>query len=102
MPKGRTRKREAAKSDGSRPRETQVSTTRTRAQAATLRSPSGGRQRVHNLWMSAMVALGCWGFAITFVFMTNDPNRYLFGGMAALLALMWSVNFVRKWQQRRQ
>jgi hypothetical protein len=55
--------------------------------------------------MAAFVALGCWGFAFTFLFLTNDPNRHLFGGMAALLALMWSVNFVmrlRKWQQKRR
>jgi hypothetical protein len=68
-----------------------------------MKRPTGGRQGLRNLWTSALVAIGCWGFAITFVFMTNDENRYLFGGMAAVLALMWSVNFVvrlRKWQQR--
>ncbi len=57
-----------------------------------------------NLAMIAMVALGCWGFAFTYLFLTTDPNRYLFGGMATIMALMWSVYFgvrLRKWQQKR-
>jgi hypothetical protein len=54
--------------------------------------------------MSAMVAIGCLGFAFTFIVFSNDPNRYIFGGMAALMAVMWFVSFgmrLRKWQQKR-
>jgi hypothetical protein len=64
---------------------------------------SGMREGIFGLAMSAMVALGCWGFAYSFAFL-NDPNRYLFVGMAALIALMWSVSFfvrLRRWQRRR-
>ncbi|MBA2391995.1 MAG: hypothetical protein H0V70_04540 [Ktedonobacteraceae bacterium] len=43
--------------------------------------------------MPGMVALGCWGMAFTFTVFSTDPNRLLFGGMAALMALMWSVSF---------
>ncbi|MBE3561887.1 MAG: hypothetical protein IMW89_22095 [Ktedonobacteraceae bacterium] len=50
--------------------------------------------QMQSLVMAAMVALGCWGLAISFTFFTADANRYLFGAMAALMALMWSVIFV--------
>ena len=40
-----------------------------------------------------MVALGCWGMAFTLIFLTNDQNRYLIGGMAALIALLWTFSF---------
>jgi hypothetical protein len=59
---------------------------------------------MQGLIMTAMVALGCWGLAISFAFFTNDSNHYLFGGMAALMALMWSVSFavrLRKLSQRK-
>lgn len=105
MPRGRTRKRRATKAPPPRTQEigTPVTTARTAATTFAARNPFGRQQRVQNLWMSALVALGCWGFAVSFIFMTNDPNRYLFGVMAALLAVMWSILFVmrlRKWRQR--
>jgi hypothetical protein len=59
----------------------------------------GGR----NLITAACVALGCWGFAFSFAFLTDDPNRYVYGGMAAVLALMWSLLFamrLRRWLQQ--
>jgi len=40
-----------------------------------------------------MVTLGCLGLAISFSFFTTDPNRYLYGGIAALMALMWAYSF---------
>lgn len=59
--------------------------------------PQGvGRQGRQNLFMSAMVALGCWGFAATFIFFTTDPNRYLFGGMAVIMAMMWTALFANR------
>jgi hypothetical protein len=57
-----------------------------------------------NLVMAAMVALGCWGFAISYIFFTTNPDRYALGGLAILLALTWSVYFgirLRTWQRRR-
>lgn len=56
------------------------------------------------LVMSAMVSVGCWGMAFAFTFLTNEQNHLLFGGIAAVMALMWSVSFgmrIRKTQQRR-
>ncbi len=47
-----------------------------------------------NLIFPGMVAVGCWLMAFTLIFLTNDPNRYLFGGMAVLMALFWTFNFV--------
>lgn len=37
-----------------------------------------------------MVTLGCWGLAYTFLFYSTNPNHYIFGGMAILMALMWT------------
>jgi hypothetical protein len=46
-----------------------------------------------SLVFPAMVGLGSWGMAFTLIFLTNDPNRYLIGGMAVLIALFWSFSF---------
>ena len=53
----------------------------------------------------ALVALGCWGMAFSFLFFYNDPNRNLYAGMAALMALLWTISFalrLRKMIQVRQ
>jgi hypothetical protein len=59
---------------------------------------------MQGMFMSALVAIGCWAFAYyTFLFY-RDTNSYLFAGMAALLALIWSIIFfvrLRRWQRRR-
>ena len=49
-----------------------------------------------NLVMAAMVALGCWGFAISYIFLTTDPNRYALGGLADLASAN-VVNLLRHW-----
>ncbi len=52
----------------------------------------------------AMVALGCWGIVIYFLFLTSEANHILFGGMAVLMALLWTFSFgtrVRKLLQQR-
>ena len=54
-------------------------------------SPFGG-SGTQGLVMPALVALGCWGMAISFAFFSADPNHYLFAGMAALMGLMWSFS----------
>lgn len=46
-----------------------------------------------NLAMTTMVALGCWGMSVSFVFFTTDPNRYVYGGMAAVMAALWTGMF---------
>ena len=110
MPKSKNRKRGGARSgtSGVSPQGKQR-TTATLMNAGSTSATARGRLATRNtgnisgLVMSAMVALGCWGFAVSFMFL-NDPNRYLFAGMAVLLALMWSVSFgirLRRWQQRR-
>jgi len=45
-----------------------------------------------SLIFPTMVAIGCWGMAFTFIFLTNDPNRYLLGGMAVPIALLWTFS----------
>jgi hypothetical protein len=58
-----------------------------------------------SLIMPAMVAAGCWLMAYTLMFLTNDTNRYLIGGLAVLMALLWTFSFgirVRKWLLTRQ
>lgn len=55
--------------------------------------PATGAAGMRGLLMPAMVALGCWGMAFTFAVFSTDANRLLFAGMAALMALMWSVSF---------
>ncbi len=49
-------------------------------------------QNAQSLIVPGMVALGCWGLAFSFTFLTNSQNHIVFGVMAALMALMWSVN----------
>jgi hypothetical protein len=46
-----------------------------------------------SLIFPAMVALGCWGIVIYFLFLTNEANHILFGGMAVLMALLWTFSF---------
>ncbi|HEV2653817.1 MAG TPA: hypothetical protein VGT82_02620 [Ktedonobacteraceae bacterium] len=59
---------------------------------------------MQSILMPGMVALGCLGMAFTFVAFSSDPNRLLFAGIAAVMAVMWSVSFgvrLRKILQRR-
>ncbi|QBD81353.1 hypothetical protein EPA93_37415 [Ktedonosporobacter rubrisoli] len=96
MPKAKTRKK------GTRQRSldtrnatdlsSNVSSNAASAQSAK-RLPVARRVRMQDIVMSAMVALGCWGLALSFVFFSSDANRYLFGVMAALMALIWSYRF---------
>lgn len=58
-----------------------------------------------SLIMPAMIAAGCWLMAYTLIFMTNDTNRYSIGGLAVLMALLWTFSFglrVRKLLLMRQ
>ena len=46
-----------------------------------------------SLIFPAMIASGCWLMSYSLVFLTNDPNRYLIGGLAVLMALLWTFSF---------
>ena len=73
------------------------------ANAKVSRSSNVGVSGYQGLFMPALVALGCWGLAISFSFFSTDPNRLLWGGMAALMGIMWSFSFwmrLRKLQQK--
>lgn len=61
--------------------------------SANRRFLSPGATGPQNLIFPAMVAAGCWLMAFTLIFLTSDPNRYLIGGMAMLMALFWTVSF---------
>ena len=68
--------------------------------------PAGSRRasgaNYQALVMPALVALGCWGLAISFAFFSSDPNRLIWAGMAAVMGLIWSFSFwlrLRKIQQ---
>ena len=47
-----------------------------------------------SLVFPAMVALGCWGMAFTLAYFYTDPNRFIFAGMAVLMALLWTYSVV--------
>jgi hypothetical protein len=58
-----------------------------------------------SLILPSMVALGCWGMAISFAYFYNDPNHLIFAVMAALMALIWSYSVytrIRKLRAARQ
>ncbi len=54
---------------------------------------SPGVRGPQSLIMPGMVALGCWLMAFTLFFLSIDPNRNLFGGMAMLMAALWTFSF---------
>ena len=57
-----------------------------------------------SLIFPTMVALGCWGIAFDFVFLSTDPNHTIFGVLAVLMALLWSFSLgmrIRKFVQQR-
>ena len=96
MPKAKTRRKGNEK--GSVGRVSQSTTTLARdttrtGQTAGRRAPMPSGPTPMSLLMAAMVALGCWGMAVSFMVFSADPNRYLFGGMAIVMALMWSFSF---------
>jgi hypothetical protein len=64
-------------------------------------------QEIQSTFFPALVALGCWGMAFSFFFFYADPNHNLYAGMAALMALLWTISFalrlrkiMQAWQQR--
>ncbi len=58
-----------------------------------------------SLIFPGMIAAGCWLMAYTLIFLTNDNDRYILGGLAVLMALLWTFSFgmrVRKLLLMRQ
>ena len=100
MPKARTRRKRKAQTNVAAGLAPAVAGSRQEMNAparpvTTARRPSslfGGSGR-QGIVMSALVALGCWGMAISFAFFSADPNHYLYAGMAAVMGLMWSFSF---------
>src|SRR6266581_4007560 len=74
------------------------------ASAARIAAVRAQRSRTgyQGLIMPGMVALGCWGLAISFIFFTPDPNHLLYGAIAVLMALMWSFSFGLRLRRLRQ
>ena len=62
-------------------------------------SRANGASGYQSLIMPGMVTLGCLGLAISFSFFTTDANRFLYGGIAALMALMWAYSFWMRLQK---
>jgi hypothetical protein len=87
---------------------TPVSNTNANGRNTTLANRSFFSPRVagpQSLILPAMIAAGCWLMAYTLIFLTNDTNRYLIGGLAVLIALLWTFSFgmrVRKLLLMRQ
>jgi len=95
MPKARKRRkgtgrRSVADTPGTHTKNTQPDTPKATTPVRPLFTP---RVRgPESLLMPVLVALGCWGFAFSFIFFSTEANHVLFGVMAALIALMWSVS----------
>jgi hypothetical protein len=102
MPKARRKKGTVRKntthiySEGQR-RDSSVTastaTDRQTARAARRAEQTSSASSYQALIMPGMVTLGCLGLAISFSFFTTDANRFLYGGIAALMALMWAYSF---------
>src|SRR5450631_1527780 len=93
MPKARAHKKSSAVRNGPR-----AATVPGKNTTLAVNGQNGVQKRpvpanISGMIMPGMVALGCWGMAFTFTVFSTDPNRLLFGGMAALMGLMWSVSF---------
>src|SRR6266480_2953513 len=107
MPKAQKRRKAPAKASTTQSRIASASSTRkvsaipvskanangTNATLANRRFFSPAVSGPQKLIFPAMVALGCWLMAYTLVFLTNDSNRYLIGGLAVLMALLWTFSF---------
>ena len=75
--------------------------------ASNARSANQSRQttsinKYQPLVMPGMVTLGCLGLAFSFSFFSTDPNHFLFGGIAALMAIMWAYSFWIRLRKIRQ
>lgn len=110
MPKSSKGRKKAAKIGTAQPRPSQRAasssaqspTQATVAVGARRRPASTGVAGPQSLVMPAMVALGCWGMAFTLAYFYNDPNRFLFAGMAALMGLFWTYSLYTRYIRMRK
>lgn len=105
MPKAKARKRGKAKSNTTARTSRVAQADAPASVVAPVKSQVLRRRaasQTQGLVMASMVALGCWGMAVSFIFFTTDPNRYVYGGIAALMALMWSSMFGIRLRKARQ
>src|SRR5437016_8506994 len=102
MPKTRRRKKEVGSRGVINHARTHAPTSQTRSVESipTTRVTSNNRlflspgvRGPQSLILPGMVALGCWGMAFTFLVLTTEANHLLFGGMAVLMALLWTFSF---------
>ena len=104
MPKAQKRRKAPARASTTQSRTVNAASSSQNNRAAPAQSATGAGNNNRRLFSPAvrspqslifpgMVALGCWGMAYTISFLTTDPNRYLIGGMAALIALLWTISF---------
>ena len=115
MPKARKKKSAKMSTAQSRSLRTSQSTgTGTRSEPANTNRSASTQAAVANrrfvsprvagpqsLILPSMVALGCWGMAFSFAYFYNDPNHFLFAGMAALMALLWSYSVYIRFRKLR-
>ncbi len=107
MTKTRARKRGRTSSHSQRAHQ-ETTYTQGRTTASTTRAARGKKiqnprtKAAENLLMPSLVALGCWGLAFSFIFLTSEANHYLFGGMAVVMALMWTVMVIMRVNKMRQ
>ena len=72
-----------------------------KAQARSVMARKNRSGSTQALVMAGMVAVGCWGLAFTFIFLTTTQNHVLIGGMIAVMALMWSFSFAMRIRKAR-
>ena len=94
MPKTKARKRPSARKSAARdtrPVQQNNSSSSTRTNTGRSSVVASRMEATQGVLMPAFVALGCWGLAISFLFFFPDPNHLLYGGMAAIMGLIWSI-----------
>ncbi len=95
MPKARRHKQGPVKrsTQSAPPSPTQNSSTKPGINPGNRLFLSPGVRGPQSLILPGMVALGCWGMAFSFLVLTTESNHILFGGMAVLMALLWTFSF---------
>ncbi|TMB86002.1 MAG: hypothetical protein E6J44_07225 [Chloroflexi bacterium] len=95
MPKARRHKKGPAKrsTQSAPPSPIQNSSTKPGITPGNSLFLSPGVRGPQSLIIPGMVALGCWGMAFSFLVLTTESNHILFGGMAVLMALLWTFSF---------
>lgn len=109
MPKSRTRKRGNDGNSGNSGRSNTGGGATTRGQSVAQPSTStvaaqrppiaAAATRPRSLLWPALVALGCWGMAVSFFFYSNDPNHMLFGALVVVMALLWTFSLGVRWRK---